>query len=343
MFFSDYCSDHYNFIYFCIIHYKKKELLKHSDSSPFPMVHQGSYNLERSSFLRKKIGLGEAYKALTGYHLYFSLTQIKTFMDLKLNSKTAFVSGSTQGIGFAIAKQLLHEGARVTIHGRKQEKVDRAVQKLKEEIPGASVSGISADFALANEVDQLLTNLSDIDILINNVGIFELKEFADIEDEDWRNIFDVNVMSGVRLSRFLLPRMLEKNWGRIIFISSESGVNIPGNMIHYGMTKTAMISISNGLSKLTKNTEVTVNTILGGPTYSEGVAQTIEQIAQAQDIPVEQMKSAIVQNTNPNSLLQRFIEPSEIANLATYLSSPLSAVTNGSCLRADGGTLNTIV
>ena len=263
-------------------------------------------------------------------------------MDLQLKSKTAFISGSTQGIGFAIAKQLLKEAAKVIINGRTQKKIDLAIRKLTEEIPDADVYGIPADFANTDEVNQLLAKLPDIDILVNNVGIFELKPFAQIRDEDWSKIFEVNVLSGIRLSRLLLPKMLEKKWGRVIFISSESGINIPENMIHYGMTKTAMLSISNGLAKLTKNTEVTVNTILGGPTYSDGVAETITQIAQAQQQDITAIKSYVMNNYNPSSLLQRFIDPSEIANLVVYLSSPLSIATNGSALRADGGVLNTI-
>lgn len=263
-------------------------------------------------------------------------------MNLKLNGKKAFISGSTQGIGFAIAQQLLNENAEVIINGRNKEKTDLAVKKLKEQFPNASVSGITADFTNKDEVTALLNAINDIDILVNNVGKFELKSFEDITDEDWHQIFDVNVMSAVRLSKKFLPQMLQKNAGRIIFISSESGVNIPENMIHYGMTKASMMAISNGLSKLTKGTEVTVNTLLGGPTYSDGVAATIEQIASAQNIEVEQMKSAIIQQTNPHSLLQRFIDPSEIASLVTYLASPLSIATNGACLRADGGVLKTI-
>lgn len=264
-------------------------------------------------------------------------------MDLQLRSKTAFVSGSTQGIGFAIAKLLLIEGATVIINGRTQERIDTAIKKLKQEIPAAAVSGIAADFTNINEIDQLLTALPEIDILINNVGIFELKQFADIKDEDWTRFFEVNVLSAIRLSRFLFENMIVKNWGRIIFISSESAINIPENMIHYGMTKTAMLSVSRGLAALTKNTEVTVNTILGGPTYSEGVAAAVEHIAGAQNQSVEQVKKDLMKALNPTSLLQRFIEPSEIANLVVYLSSPLSIATNGSALRADGGVLNTII
>lgn len=263
-------------------------------------------------------------------------------MNLKLEGKRAFISGSTQGIGFAIAQQLLNENAAVIINGRNKEKTALAVQKLKQEFPNATVSGIAADFGNKEEIATLLNEVGEIDILINNVGIFELKSFETIEDEDWYRIFEINVMSAVRLSKKLLPKMLEKKTGRIIFISSESGVNIPENMIHYGMTKAAMMAIGNGLSKLTKGTEITVNTILGGPTYSDGVATTIEQIASTQNIDVEQMKNAIIQQTNPDSLLHRFINPSEIASLAAYLASPISIATNGACLRADGGVLKTV-
>lgn len=263
-------------------------------------------------------------------------------MNLKLNGKRAFISGSTQGIGFAIALQLLKENVDVTINGRQQEKTEEVRRTLQEQFPDAKVSAIAADFSKKKEVDNLTAQLKDIDILINNVGIFEVKDFENITDEDWYRYFEINVMSSVRLSREVLPKMLNKKWGRIVFISSESGVNIPANMIHYGMTKAAMMSIANGLSKLTKGTEVTVNTILGGPTYSDGVAEVVEQIAEAQNLSVEQMKDVILQQSNPHSLLERFIEPNEIANLATFLSSPLSLATNGSSLRADGGVLQTI-
>lgn len=263
-------------------------------------------------------------------------------MDLRLNNKTAFISGSTQGIGFAIALQLLQEGAKVIINGRTTEKVNAAIDKLKGLVTGADVTGIAADFSKPREVDELEKQLPELDILINNVGIFEQKNFAEISDDDWRRFFEINVLSGVRLSRLVLPKMLGNNWGRIVFISSESAINVPENMIHYGMTKTAMLSVANGLSKLTKGTEVTVNTVLGGPTYSDGVAKTVEQIAAAQQISAEQLKSAIIANTNPHSLMQRFIEPSEIASLVTYLCSPLAIATNGSSLRADGGVLRTI-
>lgn len=263
-------------------------------------------------------------------------------MDLKLKSKRVFISGSTQGIGFAIARQLLSEGADVIINGRGEEKTSKAVEKLKKQFPNQSISGIAADFSKEEEINNLLDSLNHIDILINNVGVFELREFGKITDEEWLKIFEINVLSSIRLSRCLLPKMLDQNWGRILFISSESGVNIPANMIHYGMTKAAMMAVSNGLSKMTKGTAITVNTIIGGPTYSDGVAETVEQLASAQNLSVDQMKDAIIQQTIPDSLLQRFIDPCEIASLAAYLSSPISIATNGACLRADGGVLKEI-
>lgn len=264
-------------------------------------------------------------------------------MDLQLKGKTAFISGSTQGIGYAIAAQLLREGAQVIINGRTPQRVEAAVQKLMVAHPDGVVSGIAADFSKEEEVQQLLTQLPAVDILINNAGIFALKNFERIEDGEWKEMFEINVMSGIRLSRALLPHMLARKWGRILFISSESGVNVPADMIHYGVTKTAMLSLSNGLSKLTKATAVTVNTLLGGPTYSDGVADTVKQIAQSNNMPEEEMKAAILQTTNPHSLLQRFIEPEEIAGLAVYLCSPLAVAVNGAAIRADGGVLNTLL
>jgi NAD(P)-dependent dehydrogenase (short-subunit alcohol dehydrogenase family) len=263
-------------------------------------------------------------------------------MDLQLKGKRAFVSGSTQGIGYAIARSLLGEGATVVINGRSVARVDQAVARLRTEIPDAAISGIVADFEDPEQVRHLLGDLGDLDILVNNVGRFELKPFDDITDEDWQRYFELNVMSGVRLSRHALNIMLAKGWGRIIFVGSESGVNIPADMVHYGLTKAGMLALSNGLAKLTRATDVTVNTILGGPTYSDGVAYTVNQIAQAQAVPAENLKAAII-GGNQTSLLQRFIEPGEIANLALYLASPLSSATNGAALRADGGVLTTVI
>jgi NAD(P)-dependent dehydrogenase (short-subunit alcohol dehydrogenase family) len=259
-------------------------------------------------------------------------------MDLQLSGKTAFVSGSTQGIGYAIAEALLGEGVAVTINGRDEARVQAAVDSLRLATPDAVVSGVAADFEDAEQVSHLLDSLGSPDILVNNVGLFEVKPFSAIPDEDWQRYYEVNVMSGVRLSRRVLTAMLARKWGRIIFIGSESGVNIPADMIHYGLTKAGMLALSNGLAKLTRGTGVTVNTILGGPTYSDGVAATIDQIAQLQAVPAQELKAAIIAG-NRTTLLQRFIEPAEIAHLALYLASPVSSATNGAALRADGGVL----
>jgi NAD(P)-dependent dehydrogenase (short-subunit alcohol dehydrogenase family) len=263
-------------------------------------------------------------------------------MDLNLSGRRAFVSGSTQGIGFAIARALLEEGAGVVINGRRADRVEAAVRKLRAEFPGGTISGRTADFAQADEVAELLASIGDIDILINNVGLFGVAPLGTVSDEEWQRYFDVNVMSGVRLSRHALPGMLERNWGRIIFIGSESGVNIPAEMVHYGMTKAGMLAVSNGLAKLTRGTRVTVNTVLGGPTFSDGVAEAIGIIASGQGIPAEDLKAAVIAQ-NQTSLLERFIEPSEIAHLVLYLASPLSSATNGSAVRADGGVLTTMI
>jgi NAD(P)-dependent dehydrogenase (short-subunit alcohol dehydrogenase family) len=259
-------------------------------------------------------------------------------VDLQLTGKRAFVSGSTQGIGYAIAKSLLREGATVVINGRDDSGVQAAIERLQAEVPDAQVSGMAADFQDDVEVRRLLGSLGDVEILVNNVGLFEVKPFGDITDDDWLRYFTVNVMSGVRLSRHVLDTLLAAGWGRIIFVGSESGVNIPADMTHYGVTKAGMLALSNGLAKLTRGTGVTVNTILGGPTYSHGVERTVEEIAAMQNVPPSDMKAAII-SQNRTTLLERFINPDEIANLVSYLASPLSSATNGAALRADGGVL----
>lgn len=264
-------------------------------------------------------------------------------MDLQLKGKTAFVSGSTQGIGFAIARQLLQEGATVTINGRSQQKIDEAVAKLNQQVPGAKAAGITADFSKVAEVDQLIAKLGAVDILVNNAGIFEPKPFTEITDAEWLRFFEVNVLSGVRLSRALFPKMLEKNWGRIIFISSESSIYIPEEMIHYGTTKTAQLAISRGLAELTKGTGVTVNSVLPGPTRSEGVEDFIKQIGASKNITEQEVEADFFKSMRPSSLIQRFAGVDEIANLVTYVASPLSAATNGAALRADGGIVRSIV
>jgi len=263
-------------------------------------------------------------------------------MDLRLHDRTAFVSGSTRGIGFAIARALLAEGATVVVNGRSETSVEAALQRLRAEVPGADVSGLVADFSDPAQVEKLVGSLGDVDILVNNVGLFGLADFDEISDAEWQRYFDVNVMSGVRLSRRVLGGMLTRGWGRIVFISSESGVDVPADMVHYGLTKAAMLALSNGLAKRTRGTDVTVNTILGGPTYSDGVAETVARIADAQAVPVDEMKAAII-GGHRTTLLERFIEPSEIASLALYLASPLASATNGAAVRADGGVLTTMV
>lgn len=264
-------------------------------------------------------------------------------MDLQLKGKTAFISGSTQGIGFAIAQNLLKEGAHVIINGRSEGKVADAVQRLAASSGGATVSGFAADFSKAEEVNALLEQLPDIDILVNNAGIFEPKAFTDITDEEWFRFFEVNVLSGVRLSRHFFPKMIAKNWGRIIFISSESGVNIPEEMIHYGTTKTAQLAVSRGLAELTKGTNVTVNTVMPGPTKSEGVADFVKQLGEANNMSAEQAEKDFFKNARPTSLLQRFASVEEIANLVTYVASPLSSATNGAALKVDGGVAKFII
>lgn len=259
-------------------------------------------------------------------------------MDLDIRGRTAFVSGSTQGIGYAVAAALAAEGARVVLNGRERTGVDAAVARLRAALPGAEVSGIPADFADPAQVDALLEQLPEVDVLVNNVGLFGLADFGSVDDAEWQRYLDVNLMSGVRLSRALLDPMVELGWGRIVFVSSESGVNVPVDMVHYGVTKAAVIALGNGLAKRTRGTGVTVNTVLGGPTWSDGVAATIETIAAAQDAPVEAVQAAVI-GQNRTTLLERFIRPDEIADLVAYLASPRASATNGAAVRADGGVL----
>jgi NAD(P)-dependent dehydrogenase (short-subunit alcohol dehydrogenase family) len=263
-------------------------------------------------------------------------------MDLKLQGKCAFISGATQGIGYAIARALADEGVSVVINGRSEERVRAAMERLRGEVPGATISGLAADFAEPEQVHGLVETLGEVDILVNSVGIFEVAPFDEIPDADWQRYFDVNVMSGVRLSRAVLGGMLRRNRGRIIFIASESGVNVPADMLHYGVTKAAMIALGNGLAKLTRGSAVTVNTILGGPAYSDGVAAVVDGLAASQGLASMDVAAAVI-GANRTSLLERFIEPAEIARLAVYLASPLSSATNGAAVRADGGVLTGVL
>jgi NAD(P)-dependent dehydrogenase (short-subunit alcohol dehydrogenase family) len=262
-------------------------------------------------------------------------------MNIDLSGRTALVTGSTAGIGYAIAKGLAGSGASVIINGRGQDKVDAAVAKLEREAAG-KVRGIAADVATGEGCNVLLKALPEVDILINNAGIFEPKDFFEIPDEDWSRFFDVNVMSGVRLSRAYLPGMLKRNWGRIIFISSESGLNIPPEMIHYGMTKTAQLAVARGLAKLTRGSAVTVNSVLPGPTMSDGVRSMLKAIAEKTGQSVEQAAANFVKQHRPDSLLQRIASVDEVANMVVYAASKEASATNGAALKVEGGIVNTI-
>jgi NAD(P)-dependent dehydrogenase (short-subunit alcohol dehydrogenase family) len=264
-------------------------------------------------------------------------------MDLQLSGKLALVTGSTAGIGFAIASALAAEGAIVLINGRTEARVAEAIHRLRSALPHAEVRPLVADLGSAEGAAQTVEAVPDLDILVNNLGIFEPKAFEEITDSDWSRFFEVNVMSGVRLSRAYLGKMKEKNWGRIVFISSESAVQIPSEMIHYGFTKTAQLSISRGLAELTAGTGVTVNAVLPGPTSSEGVSQFVDDMAASKGIGREQVEEDFFRTIRPSSLIQRFATVEEVANLVAYVCSPRSAATNGAALRADGGIIRSIV
>jgi NAD(P)-dependent dehydrogenase (short-subunit alcohol dehydrogenase family) len=263
-------------------------------------------------------------------------------MKIDLTGKTALVTGSTAGIGHAIAKGLAATGAEVVVNGRTQAKVDAAITEIDKAVPGAKLCGVAADVSTAEGCAALVDALPRVDILINNAGIFEPKDFFEIPDADWTRFFDVNVMSGVRLSRAYMPAMLERNWGRIVFISSESAIMIPKEMIHYGMTKTAQLSISRGLAELTRGTAVTVNSVLPGPTMSEGVKTFVADLAKQNGQSEEDAAANFIKQHRPGSLIQRFATVEEVANMVVYVSSKESAVTNGAALRAEGGLVQTI-
>lgn len=255
-------------------------------------------------------------------------------MDLQLKNKNALVTGSTKGIGYAIAQVLAQEGANVIVNGRSEESTQAAAESI-----GHHARGIAADVSTAQGCSELLEKAGQIDILVNNAGIFEPKEFTEIPDEDWERFYQVNVMSGVRLTRGVLPGMLARNWGRVLFVSSESGVQIPSEMIHYGMTKAANISLVNGIARLTKGTHVTVNAILPGPTASEGVSQFVGELAKEASQTSEEFEKDFFNHVRPTSLIQRFAEVEEVANTTAYYCSPLSSATNGAAIRVDGGVI----
>lgn len=260
-------------------------------------------------------------------------------MDLQLKEKIALVTGSTTGIGFAIASSLAAEGAKVIVNGRTPERVNTAVEKIKIETGNQNIYGAVADLEQADQVNALIQQYPDVNILVNNVGVAQPKAFKGITDEEWMDIYQVNVMSGVRLSRAYIEQMLKANWGRIIFISSESGVQVPAEMIQYGVSKTAQIGLSRGLAEMTVGTAVTVNTVLPGPTSTQAITNFMKATAEQQGISDTEMEKVFFTTMRGTSLLKRFIKPEEIANLVTYIASPLSAATNGAALRADGGVI----
>lgn len=264
-------------------------------------------------------------------------------MDLQLGGKRAVVTGSTAGIGFAAAAALAREGASVVLNGRSQERVEDAVRRVREAEPAGVVSGVAADLGAMEGVREFMERVPQVDILVNNLGIFEPKDFAEISDEDWFRFFETNVMSGVRLARHYLPGMRERDWGRVLFVSSESAVHIPSEMIHYGVTKTAQLAVARGLAETTAGTGVTVNSVLPGPTASEGVTTFVGQMAQEQGVSEGEVEKEFFRTARPSSLLGRFMQPGEVAEMIVFLCSPLSSATTGAAVRADGGVVRTVV
>jgi NAD(P)-dependent dehydrogenase (short-subunit alcohol dehydrogenase family) len=263
-------------------------------------------------------------------------------MKIDLGGKTAIVTGSTSGIGFAIAKGLAQAGASVIVNGRAVTRVDEAVTRLRAAIPGGEILGVAADLATAEGAEVFADQVAEADILVNNLGIFEPKPFLEIPDADWLRFFETNVLSGVRMSRLYLPRMLERNWGRILFISSESALNTPAEMVHYGMTKTAQLAVSRGVAELTAGSGVTVNSVLPGPTRSEGVSEFFGRMAAEEGVSQPEMETRFIAEHRPTSLLRRLASVEEVANMVVYLSSPQASATNGAALRVDGGVVKNI-
>ncbi len=264
-------------------------------------------------------------------------------MNIDLTGKLAVISGSSTGIGYAIAEGLAAANANIVINGRHQDKVIAATERLQKTYPNVSIQGITADLSTASGADDLTCAVPKADILINNAGVYETKKFAEITDADWQKIFDINVMSAIRLSRHYHPLMMKENWGRIVFISSESAVNIPVDMIHYGMTKTAMLAIARGLAEASVGTGVTVNSVLPGPTRSEGVISFFAKYAAEQGVSQEHVEKEFIKQHRPSSLIQRLATVEEVANMVVYACSQQASATNGAALRVDGGVVRSIV
>lgn len=263
-------------------------------------------------------------------------------MNIVLSGRTAFVSASTKGIGRAIAAGLAGAGAATVINGRDEEGVAKAVRALREEVPGADVTGVVADLATADGALSLLDRLPNVDVLVNNLGIFGPQPVLEIDDAEWRRYFEVNVLSGVRLARHYLPGMTERGWGRVVFIASDASVVIPTEMVHYGMSKTALLAVSRGYAKAVAGSGVTVNAVLAGPTHTDGVEDFVAEMV-GPDLPWDVAQRRFMVEHRPNSLIRRFIEPAEIANAVVYLSSEQAAATTGAAIRADGGYIDAIL
>ena len=264
-------------------------------------------------------------------------------MDLQLTNKKVLVTGSTTGIGLAIASLFAQEGASVVVNGRSQGRVDEALQRIRKDNKDAEVTGLAADLGTKAGVASLTSQLTDVDVLVNNLGIYEVKPFVEISDENWLRIFEVNVLSGTRLSRFYLPKMLQKNWGRIVFISSESGLSTPVEMIHYGVTKTAQLALARGLAEMTAGTSVTVNSVLPGPTRSEGVERFMQDMAKSQGTDQAAVEKEFFRSVRPSSLLKRFETPEEVAAMVVFVCSPRASAINGAALRVEGGVVRSII
>ncbi|SFR64315.1 NAD(P)-dependent dehydrogenase, short-chain alcohol dehydrogenase family [Marinobacter daqiaonensis] len=263
-------------------------------------------------------------------------------MHISLEGRNAIITGSTKGIGLAAAKGLAAAGGSVVVNGRTQEAVDEAVMAVRKMAPDAGIRGVAADLGTAEGCQALVDAIPECDILVNNVGIFGPEDFFDVPDSEWQRFFDINVMSGVRLSRAYLPGMEKRNWGRVVFLSSESGLNIPTEMIHYGFTKTAVLSVARGLAKRMSATGVTVNSVLPGPTLSDGVGAMLKESAEKRGVSMEQVGQEFVRKMRPSSIIQRIASVEEVANMIVYACSEQASATTGAALRVEGGIVDSI-